>query len=289
LPRCAPVVGQIAYVRADPNEKYLGHIWIMNADTTGKTQITFGSGDDDYPAWSADYKKVVFSTNRRGSYELFVVNADGTGLMPLTNTVNGSRDEYPSWTPDGTKIYFTRSVINPAANAWRSEIYSVNADGTGLTRVSNDRANLYEPAVSPDGKKLAVTRLASGSWADARIVTMNIDGTGTTLLTSNAKGDGNPAWAPNGTKLVFTCNIGYVTDRDICVVNADGTGRTVIVTTAGEQAVPTFSRDASRIVFGSFAQSPNGRLISIKPDGTGAVQLESNLDPMGYFSAAWSR
>jgi TolB protein len=145
------------------------------------------------------------------------------------------------------------------------------------------------PSVSPDGKKLAFVRLASGSWANARILTMNTDGTGVKQLTFAATGDGEPQWSPNGNEIVFTCNEGTPDFRDICVMNVDGTGRTAIVTSVGEQETASFSRDGSRIVFQSFGQNPKGRLVSVKPDGTGAMVLESDLDPMAYYSPAWSR
>jgi Tol biopolymer transport system component len=287
--RCTPI-GQIVFAKADPETKPTsGHIWIMNADTTGKTQITFGTADDDYPAWSPNYKKVVFSTNRRGAYEIFVVNADGTGLAPLTSSANGSIDLNATWAPDGSKIYFTRARVDAALASLRAEIYSVNADGTGLAKVSNDTANLYLPSVSPDGKKIAVARLPIGaSWDKARLNTMNTDGSGMTMLTDGWLGDGEAAWSPDGTKVAFTCREGLVQYRDICVVNADGTNRITIVGWQGQQANPSFSRDGSRVVFESYASSA-GTLFSVKPDGSGATQLTSNLDPMAYYSAAWSR
>jgi len=289
-PRCTPI-GQILFAKADPETKPTnGHIWIMNADTTGKTQITFGSGDDDHPAWSNNYKKVVFSSNRNGAWELFAVNADGTGLKKLTTTAGGSQDLNASWAPDGARIYFSRLTPDPATASWRSQIYSVNPDGTGLTKISNETtAALYYPSVSPDGNKIAVVRLPLGAaWDDARLYTMNIDGTGLTMLTDGWLGDSQPAWSPDGTKVAFTCRAGLTAYRDICVVNADGTDRKGIVTLPGQQENPSFSRDGSSIVFESYASS-SGTLFSVKPDGSGTVQLTSNLDPMAYYSAGWSR
>ena len=288
-PRCT--ADQILYAQGDPEVKPPnGHIWVMNADTTGKTQITFGSGDDDFAAWSNNYKKVVFSSNRNGAWELFTVNVDGTGLKKLTSSVNGSQDLYPSWTPDGAKIYFARSLADPATNTWRSQIHSVNPDGTGLTKVTNDTtASLNTPSVSPDGKKIAVVRLPLGSaWGDARLYTMNPDGTGLTMLTDGWLGDAEPAWSPDGSKVAFTCRTGFPEYRDICVVNADGTDRKGIVTWSGSQANPSFSRDGSRIIFESFGTSM-GTLFTVKLDGTGVTQLQSTLDPIAHYSAAWSR
>jgi Tol biopolymer transport system component len=288
-PRCT--TGQILFAKGDPEVKPPnGHIWVMNADTSGKTQITFGTGDDDYPAWSPNYKKVVFSSNRNGAWELFSVNADGTGLKQLT-TAKASHDLYASWAPDGSKIFFSRATIDSAtATSWHARIYSVNPDGTGLAKVADDpAASLYYPSVSPDGKRVAVVRLPLGSaWGSARLYTVNTDGTGLAMLTDGWLGDAEPAWSPDGTKVAFTCRSGYPEYRDICVVNADGTDRKGIVTWPGAQANPSFSRDGTRIIFESFASSM-GTLYTVKLDGTGVMQLQSSLDPMAYYSPAWSR
>ena len=288
-PRCTPI-GRILYVRGDTLVKFNGHLWVMNGDSTGKTQITFGAGDDDLPAWSPDYKKVVFQTNRRGPWELFTVNVDGTGMTPLTTSVNGSRDDDPSWAPDGSKIYFARTVADTAPMYWRSQIYSINPDGTGLTKVSNDPGNLYEPTVSPDGKKIAVTRNTKPSADGAHIYTMNTNGTGMAQLTDGWTGDGSPAWSADGKKLVFVCSFGFPDYRDICTVNADGTGRTKIVATAGGQEHPSFSRDGSRVIYVDFGSSNDwGVLVSVKPDGTNALQYEASPSTKAYYSPTWSR
>ena len=289
-PRCT--AGQILFAKGDPEVKPpSGKIWVMNADTTGKTQITFGSGDDDWAAWSPNYKKVAFSSNRNGAWELFTINADGTGLKQLTSKATGAHDYDASWAPDGSKIYFSRASIDSAnAPSWHARIYSVNSDGTGLTKVLDDpTASFYYPSVSPDGKKIVAVRLPlAWSWGDARIYTMNADGTGLKMLTDGWIGDAEPAWSPDGTKVAFTCRMAYKDYRDICVVNADGTDRKGIVTWPGAQANPSFSRDGTRIVFESFANSM-GTLFTVKLDGTGAMQLQSTLDPMAYYSPAWSR
>jgi TolB protein len=290
---CGPVCtdGKILYSAGDievkpPN----GHIWVMNADTTGKTQLTFGTADDDWAAWSPNYKKVVFSSNRNGRWELFTVNVDGTGLKQLTSAPNPGGDTYASWSPDGSKIFFSRSTWHPTASAWHAQIFSVNANGTGLTKVASDSAAaLYYPIVSPDGQKIVAVRHPFGTqWGDARLYTMNIDGTNLKMLTDGWLGDAEPAWSPDGTKLAFTCGNAYEYYRDICIVNADGTDRRGVVRWSGAQANPSFSPDGTRIIFESFASS-SGTLHTVKLDGSGATQLTSFADPMAYYSAAWSR
>ena len=57
------------------------------------------------PAWSPDGTKIAFTTDRDGNFEIYVMNADGTGQTRLTN--NAAADDEPAWSPDGSKIAFT--------------------------------------------------------------------------------------------------------------------------------------------------------------------------------------
>jgi len=73
-------------------------IWRMNADGSGKTQITFNSDDDSNPNYSPDGKKIVFRTNRDGgNREIYVMNADGSNPQNLSN--DPSSESSPHWQP----------------------------------------------------------------------------------------------------------------------------------------------------------------------------------------------
>jgi TolB protein len=288
-PKCAPA-SRILYVKGDTINK-IGHIWVMNEDTTGKQQLGAVNADDDYPSWSPDYQKVVFSSKRRaGTYEIFVMNADGTDVTPVTTAVNGSSDEYPSWSPDGSKIFFSRWV--PDGYAFHDDIYSVNANGTGLTKITNFRFGgiFTEPSVSPDGKRILVSAILSGnSWGDGHIYSMTTSGTGLTQITNTPVGEGSPRWSPDGTKIVFVSNFGYPDKRDIATINADGTGFKTVMSWPGPEEHPSFSRDGTRIVFTDYTFNRWGWLMTVKTDGTGLTQLQSTNDLGSYYDASWSR
>src|SRR4051794_411969 len=85
------------------------------------------------------------------------------------------------------------------------DIYSVNPDGTGATRLTTNAAQDLEPAWSPDGSEIGFVSLRDGNY---EIYTMNADGTSQTRITTNPAADVQPAWSPDGTKIVFS------TDRD---------------------------------------------------------------------------
>lgn len=174
------------HVRSSPGSSNWD-VWVMNADGSGETALT-GTSEDDYdPAWSPDGTKIAFS--RSGS--LYTMNAsDGTGQRPLSS----SRGRGPTWSPDGTKIAFSRYMAEGGVSA---EISVMNADGTGETRLTYNRAEDSAPTFSPDGRYIA---FQACSPTDDRcfIRKMRVDGASQTNLTNTEAGVFHlvPDWQP---------------------------------------------------------------------------------------------
>jgi Tol biopolymer transport system component len=115
-------------------------IQVMNSFGSGRTNLTTNSGCL-YPAWSGDGKKIAYISNGSRSWEIYVMNADGSEPVILTEkrmrqtypknfTVNSS----PVWSGDGLKIVFV------SARDGNAEIYMMNADGSNQTNLSNNAA-----------------------------------------------------------------------------------------------------------------------------------------------------
>jgi TolB protein len=105
--------------------------------------------------------------------------ADGSN--PLRLTVDGIT---PAWSPDGSKIAFA------SYRTGNLEIYAMNADGTGVIRLTNDPADDLYPAWSPDGSRIAFTSFRSGVGS---IHLMRPDGSGVVVLASGATGESHQA------------------------------------------------------------------------------------------------
>jgi Tol biopolymer transport system component len=203
--------------------------------------------------------RIAFQSNRDGTTEIYVMNADGTGQTRLTN--GGGWD--PSWSPDGQRIAF---VVNRDGFG---NIYVMNADGTGQTRLTNTRANDVDPSWSPDGQRIA---FHSDRGGDFDIFVMNADGTGQTILTTDPQHDRSPTWSPDGQRIAFQSRRG-TGSWDIYVMNPDGTGVSRL-TNNPDSTSPAWSRDGQRIVFESNRNGTgNLDIYVMNADGTGQTRL----------------
>ena len=98
----------------------------MRGDGAGLARITRSAGRDADPAWSPDGKWIAFDSDRGGAVSIFRMNADGSGILRLTNGADGS----PSWSPDGTRIAFFREA------GQGTELFLVDNDGRTLVQLT---------------------------------------------------------------------------------------------------------------------------------------------------------
>ena len=149
-------------------------LYVMNPDGSETLRITNSSEMERRAVWSPDGRKIAFTAEYSGdSSDIFVVNADGSGLTRLTAIAR--RDDDVSWSPDGSRIAFSSQrdgVVDSISGGVSTEIYVMNADGSGVTRLTDNSEADYNPAWSPDGKRIAFKH------ARRTLTVMNADGSG---------------------------------------------------------------------------------------------------------------
>ena len=145
-------------------------LYRMNADGTSQTRLTTTNPetDDWHPSVASD-GRIAFASDRENTlyeaYDLYVLDPE-SDTPPTRLTFDGDPDENffrhdslnPVWSPDGTRIAFD------STRSGNREVWVINADGSGLTNVSNHFAQDYEPAWSPDGTQITFTSGRAGEF-----------------------------------------------------------------------------------------------------------------------------
>ena len=149
------------------------------------------------------------------------MDADGSGVTRLIDD-DAYDDLSPDWSPDGQRIAFYRRDALESGGDGDADIYVMNADGSEVTRLTDNNAADYFPAWSPDGRRIAFSSDRDGDYRDGNrdIYVMNADGSGVTRLTDDDARDDDPAWSPDGQRIAFRYD--REGNADIYVMNADG-------------------------------------------------------------------
>jgi Tol biopolymer transport system component len=197
------------------------YISVMNADGSGVTQLTgrLGRfpGEAASPSWSPDGSKILFTGTLGDNSDLFVMNADGTSPVNLTND-DSVRDDVGAWSPDGRRIAFVRWAGDPA----QPHIHVMNADGSNVRQLTRSNALDFWPAWSPDSRQIVFTRETQDGMI-SQIFAIGVGGSDLRQLTHDQARNAKPSWSRDGKKLLFTSTLGSSTQTaDIWTTRGDG-------------------------------------------------------------------
>lgn len=148
--------------------------------------------------------QIAFASARSGIPQIYLMNTDGTGLTVLTSMDEGACQ--PSWSPDGKQLVFTspcraRGDFSGASYP-DSSLYIMNNDGSGLTQLTTGPESNFDPAWSPEGKRIAFTSLRDGY---KQIYLVNLDSRiESRLINTPAEIEASqPAWSPFGNQIAY--------------------------------------------------------------------------------------
>jgi Tol biopolymer transport system component len=262
--------GRIVFTRYADSE---AGIYTMNPDGSDVVKVT-DSGV--YPALSPDGTKIAFSdvppgtpTSHLGYHDIYTMNVDGSNLTNVTN--HPAQDFQPAWSPDGEQLVFTSRYGERESNnpGW-AQIYTINADGSNTTRLTDSEGHNQYPTWSPTGK----IAFSNGGT----IYVMNADGSDLSALT----GGFDPDWSSDGSKLVFN---GWEPEpyySQIYSINADGSNRTRLTNEPANVTVrfPSWSPSGDRIAFmrqtGYGNDQTPGEIYVMNADGSNHTNITNN-------------
>jgi len=271
------------------------------------------SGADPPPPAQPASGNLAFISEAGGKRSVHFVNAAGSEVTALPDIPGFEADL--AWSPDGKHLAFTAKAIgqssagqpttapqtpgtqtpgeggggggggggrgqNPSLQSENRDIFIVNIDGTGLTRLTANPADDIEPSFSPDGTRLVFTSRRDGN---REIYAMNVDGSAQTRFTYEPADDFHPNWSPDGTHIAFTSMRDG--NREIYSMAADGTNAVRLTAHEADDFQPDWSPLGDRIAFTS-QRDGNREIYIMNTDGAALVRLTSN--PAEDFNPSWS-
>lgn len=175
-------------------------IYTMGPNGQDPTRITNHAGADTDPVFSPDGSVIAFASDRDGDREIYTVSLSDDSITKLTD--NAVQDFGPDYNGAGTKIVFQRFTPGVGTGTG-DEIFTMNADGSSQTNVTNNAATIsdVDPSFSASGNEIA---FASNRDGDYEIFRMGVSGASPTQLTNNTTADIEPGFSPDGNQIAFT-------------------------------------------------------------------------------------
>jgi TolB protein len=270
-------------------------------------QLTHG-GDNAEAYFSANGAQLTFQSTRDGRTcdQQYTMKVDGSDVRRISNGQGKTTCGY-FFANDARIFYASTFAVDTACPAkldpskgyvWGLDpfdIYTANADGSALQRLTSNNVYTAEGTLSPDGRMIVFTSLKAG---DLDIYTMNVDGSNVRRLTTAIGYDGGAFFSPDGRQIVYRAN--HPTDSaelkeyrdllakhivkpgkmEIWVMNVDGTDQHQVTHLGGANFAPFFTHDGRRIIFSSNYKNPHSsdfELYLVNLDGSGLEQV--TFDP----------
>lgn len=234
------------------------------------------------------------SRRRRGRLAVFAVatilgaSITNTAVADASNLPSTDRGRvaqkgklmFEAWVGYPECFYMPATCFSPMTPGY--DIWVAEADGSGLTNVSNSPGLDWDASWSPDGTKIA---FVSNRGGNLDTYVMDADGSDVQQITHSIGDDSYPTWSPSGRKIAVVD-----TSRrspDIVVMRSDGTRRRRIASFRAIYEL-AWSPDGRRIAFTKEDHDGSADIFTIRPDGTGMRSVTDPNDDLDALGANWS-
>lgn len=253
-------------------------------DPSGYTVLVQGAGSQEVEANGS----VRFSNLEEGSIQIELANipghCSGNGELTKTDQLIAGETTTVIFQIHCETILRNQIVFVSNRNGTFG-LFKMSTNGTEVSRIGDfDVSNIWRPAVSPDGTKIAFVATAGSNASQIWIV--NADGTNWKNLTqNNSMHHEHPTWSPDGTQIAYHA---YETgeEGDIYVINVNGTGKRNITNSSTGDWWPSWSPDGETIAFHTI-ESNHVYINAINADGSGRRELLRDATAL-FRNPSWS-
>lgn len=218
---------------------------------TGLLPVLQDSASNIQAVFSPDRTRIAFSSNRSGSFDLYLMDADGRNARRLT--IDSANEGEPSWTPDGTNLVFT------STRGTTTQIAIIPVEGGESRPLTTATGGNHSPAISPDGRTIAFVSARDGN---SEIYAMALDGTNQRRLTKTPLRESSPRFFRNG-------DLAYVVERggrskgsQVMRLPWGGTNAVSLLQTEHPVPALSISREGDRLAYvvGKITDATKGRV-----------------------------
>lgn len=240
-------------------------------------------GQGNYqPAWSPDAIRIVFTSDRDGNQELYLVNVNTLEESRITS--DDVRDELPAWTPGGDRIAFSSNRDGQKG----MDIYAIQPETKQITRMTFRPNGLdLDPSWTPTPEPGEISKkivFASDRDGNLEIYIMNTETLAVTRLTfREGSPDRKPTISPDGTKIAFQSFVNG--NWEIFVMDADGRNIKQLTFNPADDIQPAWSPLGNKIAFVT-NRDGNYEIYDMDTDGANKRNLTNN--PANDLKPSWS-